>query len=267
MGMMILDWLMMLKTKGRANRMESTRARKYLDIAMGIGNKLNKDVTFGVTGSTARGNLNKYSDLDLFIIVNKNNIQRLIEKVYRMHLFQIPSNKVISDFQKDKIDVIFLHGEEKGTLINAEIYSLNTVKNLLALNKITIRRFRTKPTGSSLTFGNAYGESISVNVQKWPFAEGFISSLPGSIEDKVVYVGNHLRKLLFGKIYLDHNKIKERINNCFTYFVTEAKQNNKFSKQCLANLSIYDSTKKLAKYSQYFYHKLCMDISSGIDKR
>ena len=217
--------------------------------------------TIGVTGSIANGSPNKKSDIDLFIIINQKAVFSMMQEIYKLRKFQMPSHKVISSFERGKIDVIFLYGEINNIPINIEIYSLAVVKKLLDLKKLTITRFRTRPTSSSLTFGNVYGKSIKVNMKTKQFAEGFLSLLPGRIKKgDVVYVGNHLRKLLFGKIYQDDEDIKNLIYGCFLYFIYESIKNNNYSEEGLINLSIFDKTKKLSKESQKFYRKLNKEI-------
>lgn len=231
-----------------------------------IMNVLGNDVTLGVAGSTANGIPKTKSDIDLFVIVNSGDIKKIIQRIYKLKTFQIPSSKVLSDFKQDKIDVLFLYGEIDKISINFEIYSIKVVKALLGLKKLIITRFRTRPTSKSLTFSNAYGNSIFVNIQTQLFAEGILTSLPGSIEHAgIVFVGNHLRKLLFGNIYRDRYNVKEMINNCFSHFIIEAKNNGKFSERCLVNLSFFDPNKRLSDNSQNYYQKLCIDLACKLE--
>ncbi len=237
---------------------------KRVNVISHIIEALPPKITIGMTGSTANGDIHNSSDLDLFLIISPENLEKNIDCIYKLKTFQIPSVKVISGFKDGQIDVIFLYGEIEEIPINIEIYSLNFVKKLLNLENLEITRFRTRPTAQSLTFSNAYGESIRVEMKIKRFAEGNLSLLPGSIKkDNIIYIGNHLRKLLFGKIYKDENEIKNLIYNCFSYFVEESIKNNNFSDKCLINLSIFDLTKKLNKDAQNFYQKLCMDILSS----
>ena len=207
------------------------------EIVRVLSNTLGIKSSYGVTGSTANGIPTTRSDIDLFIIIAKENINEITTRIYGLKTFQLPSNKVLSYFKEGKIEVIFLYGEINNIPINLEIYSLYAVKRLLDLEPSTLRRFRTRPTAEKAIFYDAIGNSISVVIDTKPFAEGFISSLPGYVKQtNLIYIGNHLDKLLSGRLYSDVHEIELEIKNCFNTLIKNALKNKAFSDNCLLNL-------------------------------
>lgn len=240
------------------------RLKKYDEIARKISATLGANSSFGVTGSTANGYPTISSDIDLFIIIPEKEIYNMTKRIYALRTFQLPSHKVLSEFALKRINVLFLYGEINAIPINLEIYSLNCVRQLLNLKQLIMKRFRTRPTANKVEFTNVIGARKWLKITNIQHAEGILSVLEGSIKMKgFTFVGNHLRKILSGRLYTDHYKITEFMTICFIKLLIESIKKNVFSEKCILN--IFYKNKQFIEPVKEYYIALCRRLRGEIN--
>lgn len=171
----------------------------------------------GITGSFATNRYNSNSDIDVFMVGDRDQVIRLItNKRFRDILNEyVVNDDVLRRIANGEFNVFCAKGQN-GREINVEVYTLDLLERMRRFEQYWITRFRTRVTGKykMMPYKSVDGDVVYSPIFHYPRFGAFDTKLLSLIKlNDNIYVSLHYDKLMKAVMLIDDSVVSNMIGD------------------------------------------------------